>query len=150
MIPSPGASVGPAPLLFFYTHLHDAIRSELDSLSEAVLQLENEKGSLEQIANQLTRLRSRYRFLEQVYKYHSNVEDEVRTVSLLNLLHIRLSSQSLAIVGASPTLINFFSPLNKTLSAFSVLFQVVYPDLDLKVKNVTRAYTVEHEDEVNI
>ena len=85
-----------------------------------------------------------------MYKYHSNVEDEVRTVSLLNLLHIRLSSQSLAIVGASPTLINFFSPLNKTLSAFSVLFQVVYPALDLKVKNVTRAYTVEHEDEVNI
>lgn len=27
--------------------------------------------------------------------------------------------------------------------------QVVYPALDLKVKNVTRAYTVEHEDEAS-
>ena len=26
--------------------------------------------------------------------------------------------------------------------------QVVYPALDLKVKNVTLAYTVEHQDEV--
>jgi len=81
MIVPPGPPVGPAPLLFFYTHLHDAIRSELDSLSGSVLQLEGEKGGVEQIANQLTRLRSRYRFLEQVYKYHSSVEDEVRAVS---------------------------------------------------------------------
>ena len=33
------------------------------------------------------------------------------------------------------------------LTTFPVM-QVVYPALDLKVKNVTRAYTVEHEDEV--
>jgi zinc finger-like protein len=84
MIIPPGPPVGPAPLLFFYTHLHDAIRSELDSLSGAVLQLEGEKGGVEQIANQLTRLRSRYRFLEQVYKYHSSVEDEVGAVFLFN------------------------------------------------------------------
>lgn len=74
MTVAPGA-VGPAPLLFFYTHLHDAIREELDSLAEAVLQLEN--NEVEKIASQLTHLRARYRFLEQVYKYHSSVEDEV-------------------------------------------------------------------------
>ncbi len=28
--------------------------------------------------------------------------------------------------------------------------QVVYPALDLKVKNVTRAYSVEHEDEASL
>lgn len=32
---------------------------------------------------------------------------------------------------------------------FSVGMQVVYPALDSKVKNVTLAYTVEHEDEVH-
>ena len=29
-----------------------------------------------------------------------------------------------------------------------MVLQVVYPALDLKVKNVTHAYSVEHEDEV--
>lgn len=33
---------------------------------------------------------------------------------------------------------------------FRSVLQVVYPALDLKVKNVTRAYTVEHEDEVRL
>jgi hypothetical protein len=81
-----------APLRFLYTHLHDAIRSELDALSAAVLELEAsrragtvgdegnsgahvEDGDLEA---RLLRLQDRYRFLEQVYKYHSSVEDEVR------------------------------------------------------------------------
>ena len=84
----PGQSTGPAPLLFFYTHLHDAIREELDSLSEAVLRLENIE--VQAIASQLTRLRERYRFLEQVYKYHSSVEDEVRAaISLISPTHPR-------------------------------------------------------------
>jgi hypothetical protein len=99
----PGPPIGPAPLLFFYTHLHDAIRSELDSLSGAVLQLENEKGDVQQIAHQLTRLRSRYRFLEQVYKYHSSVEDEVRPGSLFLPEQNHLISRKLSIAGASPT-----------------------------------------------
>ena len=39
--------------------------------------------------------------------------------------------------------------LKKASSAHaSPILQVVYPALDLKVKNVTHAYSVEHEDEV--
>ena len=36
----------------------------------------------------------------------------------------------------------------RMLTSFTAGTQVVYPALDLKVKNVTLAYTVEHEDEV--
>ena len=86
------AAVGPAPLLFFYTHLHDAIRVELDTLSEAVLQLESNVNGPQQITGQLTRLRARYRFLEQVYKYHSNVEDEVRLLSVFQQACVQLLS----------------------------------------------------------
>lgn len=85
------------PIEFFYSHLHDSIRGELQTLSDAVLHLEQSNNLVEQ----LWHLRERYRFLGQVYKYHSSVEDEV-----------------------------------------------VYPALDSKVRNVTLAYSVEHEDEV--
>ena len=74
----PEVATGSAPLLFFYTHLHDAIRAELDALSELVLKLESSVGAEKEIEAQLVYLRDRYRFLEQVYKYHSSVEDEVR------------------------------------------------------------------------
>jgi len=75
--PGPGSS---APLLFFYTRLHDAIRSELDALSELVLKLEGSLSAGDEIEAQLVYLTGRYRFLEQVYKYHSSVEDEVTAV----------------------------------------------------------------------
>jgi zinc finger protein-like protein len=81
-------SKGKAPLLFFYTHLHDAIRAELDSLSESVLQLEKlavREHSPPEFNGHLTHLRERYRFLEQVYKYHSSVEDEVNMDLLADL-----------------------------------------------------------------
>jgi hypothetical protein len=64
-----------APLRFFYTHLHDAIRGELLTLSGSVLLLESVGGEAKDAELQL--VRQRYRFLEQVYKYHSSVEDEV-------------------------------------------------------------------------
>lgn len=77
----PGAEiaqqVGSPPLLFFYTHLHDAIRAELESLSSSMLKLEGEGGEDRNLKTELSHLGSRYRFLEQVYKYHSSVEDEV-------------------------------------------------------------------------
>ncbi|KIY98471.1 hypothetical protein MNEG_9490 [Monoraphidium neglectum] len=92
------SSSSPAPVLFLYNHLHDAIRAELDALSSTVLSLDA-CGEGEEV-DALLRLKERYRFLEQVYKYHSAVEDEV-----------------------------------------------VYPALDSKVKNVTSAYSVEHQDE---
>lgn len=68
---------GSAPLSFFYTHLHDAIRAELETLSALFLKLESSPGGKKEIETQLAYLRGRYRFLEQVYKYHSSVEDEV-------------------------------------------------------------------------
>ncbi|GBF95645.1 hypothetical protein Rsub_08627 [Raphidocelis subcapitata] len=95
-----GGGGGPPPVLFLYNHLHDAIRAELDALSSSVLALDASGGGDAGVEAALLRLKARYRFLEQVYKYHSAVEDEV-----------------------------------------------VYPALDSKVKNVTSAYTVEHQDE---
>lgn len=75
-LPMAGASSTQPPVLFLYNHLHDAIRAELDALSSTVLSLDScSEGEVEQV---LLRLKERYRFLEQVYKYHSAVEDEVR------------------------------------------------------------------------
>ncbi|KAL6749646.1 hypothetical protein V8C86DRAFT_973530 [Haematococcus lacustris] len=85
------------PLNYFYSHFHDSIKAELASLVKWVQQLSGDGVANE---SQLLELRERYKFLEQVYKYHSSVEDEV-----------------------------------------------VYPALDAKVKNVTLAYSVEHQDE---
>lgn len=63
------------PINFFYTHFHDSIRFELDALSRAVLELE--PAADEDFGALLEALRDRYLFLEQLYKYHSSVEDEV-------------------------------------------------------------------------
>lgn len=71
------ATEGSAPLNFFYKNLHDAIRSELDSLAQSVLKLEVIPAGVDSQISELSHLRDRYRFLEQVYKYHSSVEDEV-------------------------------------------------------------------------
>ncbi|MEW5316527.1 MAG: hypothetical protein WDW38_007895 [Sanguina aurantia] len=86
------------PIHFFYTHFHDSIRLELDELAVRMRYLET--AGEQQLHALLIELTDSYRFLEQVYKYHSSVEDEV-----------------------------------------------VYPALDSKVRNVTKAYSVEHQDE---
>jgi iron-sulfur cluster repair protein YtfE (RIC family) len=66
-----------APVNFIYRSFHNSIRSELDSLSESVLALEH--LSIEgDLPTALEDLKERYRFLEQVYKFHSSLEDEVR------------------------------------------------------------------------
>lgn len=65
------------PIMFFYSHLHNSIRSELTALGSTALALDPSAPEAE-LTRRLTVLQERYRFLENVYKYHSNVEDEVR------------------------------------------------------------------------
>ncbi|CAD7702179.1 unnamed protein product [Ostreobium quekettii] len=96
---APGAAGSP-PIRFFYSHLHEAIRAELDAISRLALGLEPDT---EGFGARLAAVEERCRFLEQIYKYHSVAEDEV-----------------------------------------------VYPALESKVKNVTQAYSVEHDDEVEL
>jgi zinc finger-like protein len=93
------------PLVLFYGRLHDAIREELG----VILNLANEflsgdahrpGRSTQGYSPVMEILKTKYRFLEFVYKYHSTIEDEV-----------------------------------------------LYPALEKKIKNVTLAYSVEHEDE---
>lgn len=68
----------PPPINFIYTHLHDSIRLELDNLGQAVLQLQQVGSNAPAaVSGQLLELKDRYRFLEEVYKHHSSVEDEV-------------------------------------------------------------------------
>ena len=72
----PGNQSAPSPpLRFFYSHFHDSIRSELDALSQSVLGLDS--GADQRLLDRLLVLKERYQFLEQVYNYHSSVEDEV-------------------------------------------------------------------------
>lgn len=75
--PPPGEP--PPPINYIYTHLHDSIRAELDTLAEAVtaLQAAGAANGGAGLGEGLRALRDRYHFLEQVYKYHSSVEDEV-------------------------------------------------------------------------
>lgn len=131
----PGAtdvrSLGPAvqshpPINFFYEHFHNSIRTELDSLSRTVAKLTSAPEAV--AADLLHVLQNRYRFLEQVHTYHTSVEDEVRLLSCQGKSYWCLASSG---------------PLTQTK-----LLQVVYPALECKVRNVTSAYTVEHEHEV--
>ena len=64
------------PINFFYSHFHNSIRNELEILSQCMSELAT--APQEDVHTRLTTLKNRYRFLEQVYKYHSSVEDEVR------------------------------------------------------------------------
>lgn len=112
------------PLRFFYAHFHDSLRKELDALSQSVLALDT--GAHQGLLDRLLSLKERFSFLEQVYNYHSSVEDEVGRAC-----HAQCCS------------------LWRTAGVLDVLLaQVVYPALDSKVRNVTSAYSREHEDEV--
>ena len=66
-----------APINVLYKHFHDAIRAELVSLETALSRLDaaTVSGTL---STDLLALKDRYVFLQQIYGYHSNVEDEVR------------------------------------------------------------------------
>lgn len=70
-----GSGLHMHPIHFLYGHLHNSIRTELDNLSNWVLALEADNE--QDLQQRLQHLKERYHFLEQVYKYHSSVEDEV-------------------------------------------------------------------------
>ena len=72
---TPASNSKHPPINFFYSHFHNSIRNELDTLSQCMSELA--LASQENVHGRLTVLKNRYRFLEQVYKYHSSVEDEV-------------------------------------------------------------------------
>lgn len=65
------------PINFVYKHLHDSIRNELESIAKLVASLE-EDVQREDVVQQLETIQSRYQLLEQINRYHSCVEDEVR------------------------------------------------------------------------
>ncbi len=71
-----------APVNLLYLHFHDAIRAELVSLETALGELEA-ATALGTLSTDLLALKDRYVFLQQIYGYHSNVEDEVRHLSRL-------------------------------------------------------------------
>lgn len=123
------------PINFLYGHLHNSIRTELENLSTWSRSLE--AGNEQDLLHRLLHLKERYHFLEQVYKYHSSVEDEVRGAWLQhNHPQERAPGAASSCSLPIPTLL-------------ALLLQVVYPALDTKVKNVTSAYSVEHQDEVS-
>ena len=126
----PSSQGSSPPLRFFYAHFHDSIRSELDALSQSVLGLDG--GADQRLLDRLLVLKKRYHFLEQVYNYHSSVEDEVRCRDVCGSMARR------------PKLCRLPKTPQRDMRS-----QVVYPALDLKVKNVTSAYSREHEDEVH-
>ena len=66
-----------APINVLYKHFHDAIRAELVSLETALGQLDTATVS-GTLSADLLALKDRYGFLQQIYGYHSNVEDEAR------------------------------------------------------------------------
>ena len=90
----------------------------------------------------LSDVKRRVVFLDRVYSIHSSVEDEVSCRD--SFKHCFTAEVSL---GRSQ--VSKISKLDRiSTQSDSSSLQVVYPALDLKVKNVTHAYSVEHEDEV--
>jgi hypothetical protein len=160
-------ALGQQPINFLYGHLHNAIRSELDGLTTWALSIEAHahESSLEA---RLAHLKERYHFLEQVYKYHSSVEDEVHTATrcerasqhfqCIQVIMAPLSCVHLPVVIARPPAAPLLLLPGATrrccrccrccCHAHPGAMQVVYPALETKVKNVTSAYSVEHQDEV--
>ncbi|XP_049934644.1 zinc finger protein BRUTUS-like isoform X2 [Nymphaea colorata] len=109
--PSPSSLVSPAsapvkenllnsshrsPILMFL-FFHKAIRSELDQLHRASLDLATDYGG------DINALLGRYHFLRMIYKHHVIAEDEV-----------------------------------------------IFPALDIRVKNVARTYSLEHKGETDL
>lgn len=80
-LPPEGSSNSPdswryPPINIIYQHFHDSIRAELGRLAGLACDLERATGSEVEVV--LRALKERYQFMEQVYRYHSSVEDEVQ------------------------------------------------------------------------
>jgi hypothetical protein len=91
-----------APIRFIYSHFHNAIRAELDLLAARVKGLEAQQASAGgSVEAMLAGLRTGYKFLEQVYKYHSNVEDEVRGPAAAQDANTPLSTVATTVANAT-------------------------------------------------
>lgn len=150
-----------APVRFVYTYLHDAMKQEVESLARSLEQLDDKQ---EDLARALGHLLERYRFLQKIYTYHSDVEDEVRSSG--NAVCVGgpgfggraveckpgAPASGSIWVCSHPLVTSWWragkwcTEMRWTCSLPPV--QVVYPALELKVPNVTMAYSVEHEEEV--
>jgi hypothetical protein len=139
------------PIHFLYGHLHNSIRTELDNLSSWVLALEGQDNEHD-LVGRLVHLKERYHFLEQVYKYHSSVEDEVGGAGGAGWWWgcMGAAQSSDAATAAHRDGGATASDVLRAAPCVLVPTQVVYPALDSKVKNVTSAYSVEHQDEVRL
>lgn len=74
--PSPFEEDEFVPIRFVYQYLHNAIKKELAMLAEALERLESRDD--DPGGHALGELLEQYSFLQQIYKCHSRVEDEVR------------------------------------------------------------------------
>ena len=137
------------PINLFYCHYHNCIRSELELLSASVSALES--CASDGIAKGLTALKGRVAFLERVYSIHSSVEDEASFYTRHEqwspcVVHRRVFGTCHPFRDGLSCRNHHSDPALTLLTLVGA--QVVYPALDAKVKNVTVAYTVEHEEEV--
>lgn len=81
---------GLVPLLFFYSKFHDSIRTELDEVLNNLQDLSDYISSVKQqqqshsahTKENLKSIEKKFKFLVQVYKYHSAAEDEVTNISI--------------------------------------------------------------------
>lgn len=128
------------PINFVYKHLHDSIREELAQLSSEVQAIEGILHT-EDVTERLVGLRKRYQMLVQVNRYHSSVEDEVRTA------HRPVNHISSLKVYVFSRLERRDAQLTDVKAAARM--QIVYPAVEYKVQNVTHSYSVEHGEEVS-
>ncbi|CAL5419202.1 unnamed protein product [Camellia sinensis] len=108
-----------SPILIFL-FFHKAIRTELDGLHRAAMAfVSDQEGDLNPLLEQ-------YHFFRSIYKHHCNAEDEGSRVE--SFLH------------------GFFLLLRGFTQQASCV-HVIFPALDIRVKNVAQTYSLEHEGE---
>lgn len=122
-----------SPILIFL-YFHKAIRAELEALHFAAVTFASPNAAGDDSSDDISPLRQRYHFLCSVYRHHCNAEDEVVHSSSIYFFLI------LGLV-RSQWIIHYIY-----IVSFECI-QVIFPALDVRVKNVARTYSLEHEGE---